>query len=58
MGTILKYIPNDHLSLFIHILNYFNHNKENHSKAIIDIQKFAKEIYYSDKYFDDQYEYR
>jgi hypothetical protein len=30
-----------------------------HSKQVmIDIQKFSKDIYYSDKYFDDEYEYR
>jgi hypothetical protein len=25
---------------------------------VIDIQKLSKEIYYSDKYFDDEFEYR
>ena len=30
-----------------------------HSKQMrIDIEKFSKDIYYSDKYFDDEYEYR
>ena len=33
--------------------------ENNHVKAVvIDIQKLAKEIYYSDKYNDDEYEYR
>lgn len=26
--------------------------------AVLDIQKLSKEIYYSDKYFDDEFEYR
>jgi cyclin-dependent kinase regulatory subunit CKS1 len=32
---------------------------ENHPKSqVIDIQKLSKEIYYSDKYCDDEFEYR
>ena len=32
---------------------------ENHQKPVlIDIQKLSKEIYYSDKYSDDEFEYR
>ena len=30
-----------------------------HSKQMrIEIEQFSKDIYYSDKYFDDEYEYR
>lgn len=32
---------------------------DHHSKSqVIDIAKLSKEIYYSDKYADDEYEYR
>lgn len=33
--------------------------KDMHAKnMMIDIQKLSKDIYYSDKYFDDEFEYR
>ena len=31
---------------------------ENHKGVVIDIEKLSKEIYYSDKYSDDHFEYR
>ncbi|CAF0810300.1 unnamed protein product [Brachionus calyciflorus] len=31
---------------------------ENHKGLVIDIEKLSKEIYYSDKYSDDEFEYR